>query len=248
MPKEHGSWGMFFLPLALGLMGAGRMPADAYLFLAASVLLFLAREPFLEFWRLWRRGQPLTVKARRGLGLLVGAGALGAALLTRHPLLLPFAAVAGAVLVWQAQAAMRGAARSLSGELIAIAASMLNAPAAYYVASGRLDARAAVLFVSALLYFAGTVFYVKMRVKTAHAKVPAAAEGARRACIAYHLLLSAAVIPLGWLPAFGYAAPIARALYYGFRPTRELNLKQIGWTEVVMSLVWLACQTGNSIP
>lgn len=254
MPKEHGSWGMFFLPLALGLIGARAVPLEAWLYIPSAVLLFFAREPFLEFWRLWRRGQPVTSRGRRALALLAGSAVVGAPLFWSHPWLIVFGSVAGAVLVWQGQAAMRGAARSLAGELIAVAASMLNAPATYYVATGRLDTRAAVLYALALTYFAGTVFYVKMRVRAAHAKLAAQAEGPRWQCLAYHGLLALMLVAaagsgvISALAAVGYAPAIGRAFWYGFRPTRELNLKQIGWTEVLNSLVWLACQTGNSIP
>ncbi|MDZ4797010.1 MAG: YwiC-like family protein [Bryobacteraceae bacterium] len=251
MPKEHGSWGMFFLPLALGLIAAGQFSAHALLFVTSALLLFLAREPFLEAWRNIRRAQPISRKGRGGITLLAASVFAGVFLLPEYPALLGFGAIAAVVLTWQAEAAMTGGARTLTGELIAVSASMLNAPAAYYVATGRIDGRAGILYALALLYFTGTVFYVKMRVKTAHAKTPEAAASIRRYCISYHLFLLSAVVLLGatgrvgWATPAGYLPAITRALWYGFRPTRTLNLKQIGWTEVVYSLVWLA---GNSIP
>jgi len=247
MPKEHGSWGMFFLPMLAGFLVAGHFPLPGTaLFLAAAILIFLAREPFLSAWRQWRRHQPFGPAERRSLGMLALAVVLGGALLPSYPWLIVPGVLGGIVLVWQAVATMTGQGRSVPTELTAIAVSMLNAPVAAYVASGgELRWLWAGLFLLCFAYFGGTVFYVKMRVKAAHAKVPAMAESARRACAGYHGLMAILVggsaigglIP--WLTAAVYLPAILRAFWYVTKPTKELNLKQIGWTEVVFSLLWL---------
>jgi hypothetical protein len=85
-----------------------------------------------------------------------------------------------------------------------------------------------------------------MRVAAARPRTAAAPAVTWRQALLYHAGLAAflviavaAGLPLLIVAAF---APIlARAFYYIVRPTRELNLKQVGWTEVVYSLWFLLC-------
>lgn len=53
-----------------------------------------------------------------------------------------------------------------------------------------------------------------------------------------HAVLLIAVVASGWMYALAFAAVLARAFHYVARPTRELNLPQIGWTEVAYSVVF----------
>jgi hypothetical protein len=123
---------------------------------------------------------------------------------------------------------------------------MLLAPAAYYVGTGRLDRMALLLWILCFLYFASSVFYVKMRVAAARPRTPEAPARTRRQCLLYHLgvavfLAISAVPGLPLLTVVAFAPILARALYYIVRPTKELSLKQVGWTEVVYSLWFVVC-------
>ena len=243
LPKEHGSWGMFFIPLALGVVAGGRWSSSVVLFVAVSFAAFLAREPFMTAWAAWRRGS-VPGRSRRAAAMYIGTAVLaGAALLPAYPWLVLPAVLGGAMYCWHAEAALRGERRSATIELLAIATSMLVAPAAYYVSSGRLDETAMLLWLLCFAYFASSVFYVRMRLTWARARVTAAA--ARRHCLIYHVILTAVLagltLHLSPVVLAGFVPILARAFYYVARPSANLNLKQIGWTEVVYSLVFLAC-------
>jgi hypothetical protein len=226
---------MFFIPLLLGLLAAGRFGIPGLLFLLSATAAFLAREPVMTAWRGWRRETPTGRAGRAAIGCVAVSGAFGlplVALFGRY-WLLPVAAAAGSTVVWHAERAMRGKGRSVIAELFAIAASMLAAPAAVYAATGQWTPGWE-LWALCTGYFLSSVFYVKMRVTSAHMSGKPAARRARVQCTAYHMGLAAA---LPFIPVpLGYAPVILRALHRVLRPTSELNLKKIGWTEVGYSL------------
>lgn len=244
MPKEHGSWGMVYVPLALGLIVAERWNWPAFWFVVAATTLFLLREPFMVWWRARRRKQ--STADLDALVLVHCSVAAVAGALTGRIWLLPMGAVAGLVAIWHSEQTMHGRGRRLGSELVAVFASTLAAPAAYYAATDRLDVTALLVWVVTSAYFAGAVFYVKMRVTAAHAARANVASSARWQCGMYHALLplviGAAAMhcnrPLYLMLAF--VPVLLRAMIRIARPTRELNLEQIGWSEVVYSLAFLA--------
>ena len=245
LPKEHGAWGMFFIPLALGLAVGGQWSSRVTLFMVAAVAAFLAREPFMAAWRAWRRKTDPGRSKQAALMYIVTAGAVGASLLAFYPWLALLGALGGIVYCWHAEVAMKGEGRSTTAELLAIATSMLAAPAAYYVSSGRLDGIALLLWVLCFGYFASAVFYVKMRLTCARARKLTYPAQSRRQCLIYHvglLVFLAALAPyVALIVLAGFVPILVRAFFYIVKPTTEANLKQIGWTEVVWSLIFLGC-------
>jgi hypothetical protein len=239
LPKEHGSWGMFFIPLVLGLIAGGQWHGSVLLFMIAATASFLAREPFMMAWRGWRRRTESGRAPRVMLTYGVIAVIAGVPLLPRFPWLGVLGAAGAALYAWHAEVSMRGEGRSAPVELLAIATSMLTAPAAWYVSTGRIGWTAAWLWLLSFGYFASSVFYVKMRLTAARSRDVSVRENARRLCVGYHAVLAICLTVLPPILAAGYLPVIVRAFWYAFRPTAELNLKQIGWTEVVYSLIFL---------
>ena len=245
LPKEHGSWGMFFIPLVLGLVVGGQWTSKVTLFILAATAAFLAREPFMAAWRAWRRKTDPGPAKQAAAAYIVAATSIGGTLLAFYPWLALLGVLGGVVYCWHAEVAMRGEGRSTTAEILAIATSMLAAPAAYYVSSGRLDGTAALLWALCFGYFASAVFYVKMRLTCARPRKPTYPARTRRQCLIYHvalLIFLAALTPhVASIVLAGFLPILIRAFYYIARPTTHANLKQIGWSEVVYSLVFLLC-------
>jgi hypothetical protein len=247
LPREHGSWGMFYVPFALGWFAAGRGTWPVLALLLASSAVFLSRESLLFWWRARHYGRDddgagralvvyAAVAVLFGLPLIAASGLYG---------LLGLGALGLAALVGTAELTVRRQGRSAATEFLAIAMSSLNAPSAYYVATGRWADEAVWLWVLCTLYFASSIFYVKLRVQDAHGKRAGDVVRARRRCAAYH---SALLIALGTLvftrslPLFVFIAflpVLARAFAQVLLPSRELNLRRIGWLEVSWSLIFL---------
>jgi hypothetical protein len=170
---------------------------------------------------------------------------LGAVMLPGFPWLAFLGAAGVAVFCWSAELTMMGEGRKAAPELLAIATSMLLAPAAYYVSTGRLDGTALLLWILCFGYFASSVFYVKMRVAAVRPRTPEAAPRTRWQCLLYHLglagvLVGLAIAAIPWIAVAGFVPILARAFWFVFRPSATLNLKQIGWTEVAWSVWFLA--------
>jgi hypothetical protein len=74
------------------------------------------------------------------------------------------AAIGLALLLINGEQATRLEERSITSEALAICGLTLTAPAAYYVASGQWNEAAFWLWALSALYFASSVFYIKLRV------------------------------------------------------------------------------------
>src|SRR6185436_7202109 len=125
----------------------------------------------------------------------------------------------------------------------------MTAPAAYYVARGAWDQTAVWLWALSAAYFASSVFYVKLRVTGLHAKRPDDKRRARWQCTGYHAFLLASLLALAVtrsLPLFAmiaFAPVLARTFWSLLKPAQSLNLKRIGITEIIYSLIFLIFTT-----
>lgn len=250
LPKEHGAWAMLYVPFVLGVTVAWRLSWAVLLLLAATSALFIARESLLVWWRARTRGRTTENSQQAGrllliYGLIATAGGLPLILAYRFYWLLPLALIGCALLVVNGKQATQFEDRSVQSEIIAIAGLTMTAPAAYAVARGAWDQTALWLWALSAAYFASSVFYVKLRVTGLHAKRPEDKQRARRQCIAYHAFLPAALaaavvtrsLPLFVLMAF--APVLGRTLWSLLKPANSLNLKRIGITEIIYSLIFL---------
>lgn len=110
LPTEHGSWGMFYVPMVVGALAAGRWSFAFHFFFVSATAMFLSREPLLAFWRARRRGLDAGRAQTVAEVYLVGALLSGAALVVLYRLfeLVPVAAAAGAVLLMNAEISISG--------------------------------------------------------------------------------------------------------------------------------------------
>ncbi|MBI3877577.1 MAG: hypothetical protein HY300_16730, partial [Verrucomicrobia bacterium] len=130
--------------------------------------------------------------------------------------------------------AFRKTERSVPMQLLAVAGLTLTAPAAWYVATGQLDAH---LWLLNVLYFAGGVFYVKMHVAAA---IQRGGSKLRLGAPTLMYYTALAVAAAWWWPVgLAFAPVIVRAFVGVARLSPVLRIKRLGWTEVAYSLVFL---------
>jgi hypothetical protein len=238
---------MLIVAFLAGALSAPRWsPAMAWLGLSA-LLAFVAREPTVLWLRAARRGRP--AGAARRIALVEGAGAAlsGAVLLLAYGLwgLLPLFLAAGVLGAGHLALTLAGRDRTLAGEGVAILGVSLAAPAARHVAVGAWDPEAFWLWGLTFLYYGSSVFYIKLRVGTAHPGKGTDLRALRRRCALYHgtLLLALAAIlvagHLSWLAGLAFAAVLARAAWFLLRPVRRLDLRRLGYLEAAYSLAFL---------
>ncbi len=247
IPKEHGAWGMLYVPLASGGLvvweGGWR-----FLLLALSVtFVFIGREPLLALWRARSKGREAEGAARLLIMYLALAAICAAPLVLVWRLygMLALGAAATGLLVWNAGQAAKREERTIPTELIGIAGLTLTAPAAYYTGVMRWDLTGLWLCLANALYFASSVFYVRYRVVAAHGADAAKLARVRSLCGFYHwgLAMIGVVVPFEGRALFylaaAFAAVVLRAFYYLIRPAKTMVLRQIGRLEIVYSLVFL---------
>ena len=247
IPKEHGAWAMLYVPLAIGALVAWSAPLRLLLLALSVTFFFIARESLLIWWRSRSRGQQNDQAQRFMLSYLALAGIFGAPLLVVYQLYWFFALALGALMLLaiNARQAVRHQDRTIGGEMMAIAGLTLTAPAAYYAASGTFDAGALSLWALCALYFASSVFYVKLRVSAINPRSNEARRQSWRRCAFFHAFLLTSLLILsvtGSMNLFALAAfspVLVRSFWHLARPVRRINLRSVGWLEIVYSVVFL---------
>jgi hypothetical protein len=254
--KEHGAWAMLSVSFAIGLGVAAQGYGRAMVFLALILSLHLARYPLSLMLRAGRRRGPNGEAYRRWavwFGIYLTSGLILAAILLLAHRLWLLALLGAAALIFLALHLWLGAVgsgRSVAGELLGISGLALSAPGAYYVASGSLDERVLLLWALTLLYFGGSVFYVKMRIdqETAKAGPPVLRVRLFRGMgvMIYHSLALVVVSLLACFRAVPPLLPIAflppavKAFKGTLEGRSEMKVKTVGFIEVAYSAAFAA--------
>jgi hypothetical protein len=254
LPQEHGAWGQLAMPL-LSAFAVGRLALantlPAGLLAAATVLAFLAHEPWLVLLghrgvRALREEGP---RARRVLwSFLAAAGATGlagvalASPAARWALLVPAvlsAAVVGLVLAKRE--------RTIPGELTVVSA-LASSGFAVALAGGASLVVAAAATVTWVLAFASSVFAVHVVLARALSK---GEEEHRWRSAALAALVGgggsavALAAGLGWAVPAAVAPTLLLSLVVCLAPFSARQLRELGWglvgstTASLVVLVWM---------
>ncbi len=240
---------MLYVPFVLGVLVAGQFSWPVLLLLIAVTALFISREALQVWWRARARGRAAAHEARLLLAYLGIAALSGVPLLlvARLYWLLPLGGLGVLLLLINCKQATQLEARTVGGELLAIAGLTLTAPAAYYAARGAWDGTACWLWLLSALYFASSVFYIKLRIYRLNPRKQAEQKRAWQSCAVYHSFLLAALLVLwltGNLPLFAliaFAPVLARTLWGLLKPATQVNLRRAGFLEIGYSIIFLVC-------
>ena len=248
VPREHGTWAMLYAPLICAIVSVGYVDLRLGLFLLSTTAAFFLREP-LETWirlrTLKSSDESRLAELRNWIAAyLVPACVPAAYLMISFDLwLLPiFAAIYCAMLVLHVLWISNRSDRQVQAELAAVLALTSSAPACRYAMLGTLDFTAFLLWALNALFFASSVFYVKMRVSRV-ARKHSTSHAVTLSCL-YHLLLAAALATLamrGWIPwlaTLAFAPVLVRA-FWGILSRGKLSLTRIGIGEVVFTVVFV---------
>ena len=247
LPKEHGAWAMLYVPFVAGASVAGNFSWRVVLIALAMTFIFIARESILAWWRARRRGGD-NRESRRLMLVYLGLAAAASApliLVNRLYWLAPLGLASIVLLAVNAEQGARREDRTVAGEMIAIFGLTLAAPTAYYVARGQWDAVALWLWALCALYFASSIFYVKLRVHWLNRRKQQERRQALVRCALYHSFLLLALLALavtGSLNLFAlvaFAPVLARSFWQLIKPAAGLNLRRIGVLEIIYSVVFL---------
>ncbi len=250
LPHEHGAWAMFIAPLITGIGAAGALNADTLLFSLTAFGFFLMRFPLMLATK--SRASDARAFALRWSAIYAALTLIGGAILLLSTwlwILVGLGALGFATLVVYLWLAARRAEMTVWGEWIGIAGLALGAPGAYVVARGALDATAIALYVLNILYFGGTVLYIKFKVREQPRVVLQPSLRARlwsgRVSLLYHAIVAALVAifaAMNWLPALvpiAFILPMCKVIGGVLSKPKRLNIRRLGFIELGFTIVFL---------
>jgi hypothetical protein len=252
-PREHGAWGLLFVPLAtggaLGLLGGGKGLPLLALALAA-VALFWLRTP-LESWLgtglLRAQGQ----RERRNVGitilLLAAVAAVALAALFSQGLnrgLMILGPIAVSAFLAQALLRKLGRGTRMLSQIVGTFGLTVTAPAAYYVVRGSLERDAWALWMANLLLAGNQIHFVQLRLRSARSSCWRQKFEVGRRFFAGQVLLATALI-FAWrfalipaLAAFAFLPLLIRGTAWVFERQKALMVRRLGWTELAHSVIF----------
>jgi len=226
IPNQHGAWAMLIIPFLFGMLAATPNLLHALLF-AVWILIYLFTYPLLQLLRtrkanLYRK--PILIY---GAILLL----LGGLLLFFKPMMLVVGFAYVPFFLVNCYFAKRNNERDLLNDFIAVLQFCSMVYVAYWIGGGQDWMLATQLFALSLVYFIGTIFYVKTMIREK--------KNLRfyYLSIVYHAVTALAVPFLGmhtlWL-AIPALLLLARAAIF---PKRKLTIKQVGVSEILFSVI-----------
>ena len=170
MPREHGAWVMLLVPLLLGNMLALSWNPRGLWVVFAALCVFLARQPITMLCktRNFRNREKMRAWWRDWLIIYFsGAFVAGSWLLLKHQLwwLSVFALPLVLFLVLDILWVLRRESMTVKAEVVGVLGLSLGAPISNYVVSGQLSLQSFVVGVLCALYFIGSIFYIKLKVR-----------------------------------------------------------------------------------
>ncbi len=253
LPREHGAWGMLLVPLAVGA-AAGNPPANRLipilLFAVTALGLFCLRTPVesaLGFSPLRPQN-----KGERGLIYSFIISYASTALLaffallfwTHADALVPLGFVAGFAFIVQTILKRLGRSTRLNSQLAGAVALSSTAAGAYYVATGRFDSTAILIWIANWLFAANQIHFVQLRIHTARAgafkqKLRLGRNFLLHQAVSFFLLTL--LWRAGWLPGLvlvAFVPAYARGLGWFIASPRPLQVRRLGVSELIYAVVF----------
>jgi len=252
-PREHGAWGLLFVPLATGgalglLAGGNGLPLLALAI--AALALFWLRTP-VESWLGTGLLRAQSQRERRTVGiaiLILGAiASVAVASLYSKGLnrgLLILGAIAVSAFLAQAVLRKLGRRTRMLSQIVGTLGLTVTAPAAYYVATGRLDRVAWALWMANLVFAGDQIHFVQVRLRSTRASGWSQKFEIGRSFFAGQLLLATALI-IAWyfeflpvLAALAFLPLLLRGTAWFLERQKPLMVRRLGWTELAHSVIF----------
>jgi hypothetical protein len=243
IPKEHGAWVMWIMPLIIGAVAAGQFVIETWLIFGACLSIFAARTALASAIRLRRRSSSLSFKCMFAglLELLIALGLVAPILLQGQIVIVIVGFLAVLLLLADLWWIREHAERNLVAEFLGVAGFTLTAPAAYVASAKTWNFESFLLWLISFGYFVGSIFYVKLRVLR---MVPTEKREPKKEILYTRLALGYVVIIISmtllfsiltWIPGWLVLAFLpwsVHILWEVFGWQRKESIYRVGWTLV----------------
>lgn len=253
VPREHGAWGLLLVPLftgiAVGVSSAARV-WPLVLFALVALALFWLRTPVESLLGT----TPLTAQTpderwiassvSTGLALIAAACLMGLFWNGANHGLLFFGGIGALLFATQTLLIRVGRKARTIAQLVGAISLTSTAPAAYYVATGRLDSRAWGLWAANWIFAANQIQFVQLRIHAARA-ITFEAKCSRgweffvgQVLVVMTLVaaVSLRVIPI--LVALAFLPALTRGFAWFFRGSQGLHVRRLGWSEMRQGILF----------
>lgn len=246
LPREHGAWAMLFVPILIGL-SIVEWSLDIGLICFLMILLFIAHHPINTYikQKINRKNKQLLVIGLSFYLLII----LGGVYLLFNYQSLQFVllcCLAMLTFVFHLFLSYKKKELSTVNELIGIVGLTVSAPLLYVMNENRLDFIAYYVWGVNFVYFASTVFYIKLRVRLLP-KVNRQLSLFDKLMLGKYSILSL-IIPMLFSGIFlntiiliPLIPPLIKVIIclVNWTPSTKLNIKHIGYLEIVLSILFL---------
>ncbi len=250
VPREHGAWAMLTIPFISAVAVVGEWNLRVFTALVFVLFAFSARYP-IEMLVIpssySRAGRPDRGRVRRSAWLYFLAAAIAGFLLVvvwSFYQLLWVGLAATFLFGLRIQQSRSGADRELSTEVMGAVGLTLTAFVGWIVSAGSVDKNAALVWGLNFAFFCSSILYVKARIRALSARRRGVEDPYAKRVFWVHLLVVAFVISLAfarWVSPV-VVVPFALAALRAILGQRDrqgtFSLKRLGWSEVVLSLVF----------
>jgi hypothetical protein len=253
IPREHGAWGLLFVPMVTGAGVAFRESSNIFpfvLLLTAALVLFWLRTPMESLLGTSAMRAQTADERREVMFVASYLGAVAALALTmllwigHHPFLWYIGAVAGLAFIAQAVFKKLGRRTRMLSEMLGTIGLTASAPAAYYVIAGKFGATAWMLWLANLLFAGDQIHYVQLKIHTARV------EGFRNRLVrgwafAVGQALMTAIITLACVSrlmpkyaSLAFAPLLFRGWLYFIQQAKPLIVRRLGWNELAHAITF----------
>lgn len=255
VPREHGSWGLWLLPLITGAV-AGTVQAHRssgwaiFWFCTAASSAFLAYQPLEALLGFSLYKVRLAVERKTVTGWVLVTSAVGGvatfALIQLGRGLVLWFAVLGIACFGMRLLLGKSRRFRVARQILGALSLSSTAAAAYYVTTGKLDRTAMLLWAANWLFAAGQIEYVQLRVRTATARTRLEKVSAGLRIAAYHLVLlyfaiaAAAAHVVHPLFAIAFIPAAARIFVWTARKPEKTDFHVLGFSELFQSVLFSA--------
>lgn len=250
--KEHGSWAVLFVPMAVGAIIGGEFSSRVVLLALSSLFIFLSYVPVHTLLRDWlgtRQGEDKLHAAKFWALVFGGIGVVFAIplLLEGYWLLLSIGFV-GAFFFFGNFFLACSLQKTVVSDLVAMAGLTLTAPSAYYVATRELNQIALTLWLMNFLFFGCGVFYVHMKIRATSLKKSELSWiekfSVGKMNLVYHIAVIGIVLALTirhFTPQLAVAAFVPmtlHAIYGTLKLSNKVRFKNLGLLLLAQSVVF----------
>ncbi len=252
LPREHGGWALFITPVLATGIALREFTWPAALLTAATLAAYLAYDPLSSMLRGLHedRMNPETTSRLRiwtSIYLAISVMIFIYLLVMGYRYLLAFGAVGAGVFVLSIYRTLK-TPTSVWRDLTAVIGISLTSPGLYYVLRGEVDRTGFIVWLLIVLFLAGNIFYVHMKIETLRMKSDDLSFAERMHCGRW--VLPVYGLPLILIPIFSSKSYVHGAGIMAFLPmtihviggiarlNSRVNFRRLGFLLLAQSLLF----------